>query len=164
VTSHLTEEDVVSLETLRRLPQGGGVNPHALEAVHEWCRLHPKTFAGWVVAGSTLYVGFTGNAPRHLKALRRLVPTLTIRGFQAEHPYSDLLELVTRISTDLPALRTEGVEVAGVGISDQQNRVIVNLVRDEARWMAELRRRYGSKFLMFRITGRFYALPGALDS
>jgi hypothetical protein len=96
--------------------------------------------------------------------LRRLAPTIVIRAFEAEHRYSDLLELVARISDDLPALRMEGVEVAGVGISDQQNRVILDLVRDEASWIVDLRRRYGASFVMFRISGRFYALPGALDS
>ncbi len=155
----MTDEDIISLETLRRLPKGGGVDPPALDAVHEWCRVHPNTFAGLVVSGSTLYVGLTSNAPVHLTTLRRLAPTITIRAFQAEHRYSDLLDLVARISEDLSILRVDGIEVAGVGISDQQNRVILDLVRDEASWIVDLSRRYGASFVMFRISGRFYALP-----
>jgi hypothetical protein len=100
------------------------------------------------------------------------VPTITIKAFQAEHTYSDLLALVARISNDLPVLRMEGIAVAGVGIADQQNRVILDLVRDEASWIAYLRRQYGADFVVFRHWpvlrssrgGRFVAAVAAIAS
>jgi len=160
VTSYETEEDIVSLDTIRRLPRGGGVDPLAVNTVRKWCRTHADVYAGLVVSESTLYIGFRSEAREHLKALRELIPTITIRAFEAEHAYSDLVELVARISSDLPTLWLEGIEVAGVGIADDENRVVVNLVRDDSSWIDHLRQRYGDDFVIFRVTGRFYALRG----
>lgn len=113
-------------------------------AVHAYEAAHPDVFAGVLLAGGRVWVGFTAEADEHLAALRaRVTRPELLAAFTAEFSYQQLRALQARIAADFAALEKEGVDVSGTGVDVSRNRVEIGVRnRDADRITAVLARRY----------------------
>lgn len=146
------EEDVVSLGDLTQLPAGTGYDPSLLRAVQDWCE-RATPFAGLIVSGDTVYVGFSRDAERHLRDLRHAFPGARVRAFSTNHTYSALRSALDSITHDLSALRAEGITISTVGIDPSRNVVVVGLPggHGDASVRERLMTRYGREILVFEV-------------
>lgn len=142
-----TPADVVALS---ELPALGGSSENVddlIGAVRAYEAEHADVFAGVMLAGGRVWVGFTRHAAGHLETLRSRVerPHL-LAAFTAEHSEQELRALQARITADMSVLERLGVAVSAVGVDVRRNRVVVS-VRDRKgdRARAVLAERYDER-------------------
>jgi hypothetical protein len=142
--------DVVSdVVDLGHLPRPGGGEPSGAaqtsEVLHQYADEHPDVYAGRVLAGGRVYVGFTRDAAANLAAVRRrLMNPATVRAFRARRTYGDLAALQARIAADRPSLQAQGIDVCFTFVDEQHNNVQIVLPRATLAATRALHARYGS--------------------
>lgn len=138
--------DVVDLGNVPRLGGGepGGA-AQTVEVLNRYAGEHPSVYAGRVLAGGHVYVGFTREAPANLAAVRRsLSNPASVRAFRARRTYRDLAALQARIVADRPSLQAQGIDVCVTALDEQHNNVQIVLPRATSAMTRVLRARYGS--------------------
>lgn len=121
-----------------------GVAPEDIEAVGRYGAEHAETFAGTLLAGGRLWVGFTSDHERHLAGARAVVRDPDQLGaFRARFAMAELRRLQQRITQDTTVLAEEGIRVSLVAVDVRRNRVIIGVENTEDPAVVEaLRHRY----------------------
>lgn len=149
VSSTMTSDEPVEFAEIidhSELPSLGApdVASGDIEAVGRYGAEHADTFAGTLLAGGRLWVGFTSDHERHLSAARAVVSKPGQLGvFRARFAMAELRQLQQRISHDTTALAAEGIRVSLVAVEVRKNRVVIGVENAEDAAVVEaLRRRY----------------------
>jgi len=151
--------EIVPLDRLRsELAREEGHDPRFVGRVDDWGKARPDIYAGLVLSGDTIYVGFTRDAAEQLVNVRRAFAHAKIKAFTARHTFAQLRTVVDRISEELPSLRDEGIVIWSVGVDPSRNTVAVAIPEDTANTVARrLEERYGPELLTFDFSGPRYA-------
>lgn len=109
--------DVVEVTELP--PLGSAVAPadEVIAVVHQYAEANGDVYAGKVLAGGRLWVGFTRDADGHLAELRSRLPAAgpPVGAFRASYSLRELRALQDEVTAAMSALRAEGVDVSVVG-------------------------------------------------
>jgi hypothetical protein len=137
--------------SMRRLSPASSVADRLVAASTAYGAEHLDVFAGLLLAGGQVWLGFTADAARHLTAVQARVerPDL-LRTFVADFPERALRSLQHRISADLTSLADQGVDVAMIGVDVRRNRVEVGVRSVGGAAADTLGRRYGTAMLLVR--------------
>lgn len=153
-----SEVHIVSAVEPERVPPLGGSAPglrDVLAVVAPYAEHHRDTYAGHVVAGGRVWVGFTSEADRHLAELQSQLPPQTIAAYRGRRTYAQLEDLHRRVSDDMSELRGLGLDVLKVGMDPLFGRVTVLIANTDAvDARAVLATRYPSDALAIAENGR----------
>lgn len=152
------DPDVVDLDHLPGLGNGGGPPGDVLAAAQAWGAAHAQSYGGLFLSGRYVYVELVGDAAAELADIRRGVSDpQSVRAVRAEYTFAQLQAMVDRISADQAWVKAQGIQMSAWGPDPYRNRVGVKLTRDDAHWRSLLTSRYGGAMLRFDVQA--YAVP-----
>jgi hypothetical protein len=100
------------------------------DAVYEWIKSNAwDDYSGMWRDSDTghLVIAFVGDVDHRGQLLRQVSDQASVVVVRHEYRYEELVTAQDRILESLEALRVSGVDVTGVGISDDRNRVVVSV-------------------------------------
>jgi len=152
------DPDVVDLDHLPGIGNGGGPPGDVLAAAQGWAAAHPQSYGGLFLSGRYVYVELVGDAAAELAQIRHgLSDPQWVRAVRAEYTFAQLQALVDRITADQAWVKAQGIQMSAWGPDPYRNRVGVKLTRDDAHWRSLLVARYGGAMLRFDVQA--YAVP-----
>ena len=134
----------------------------ATELANDHGRRHPTVFAGVFIEGSDVILLWVADHERMTQDFKDTLPAHTfdnvmIRGRKAARTIEDLQSIHSLIMSQMPAWRGRGIEITGIGIAIDLNRVRVTLASNSAGARRVLEAEYGQDVLVFE-TGAFRPL------